>query len=169
MSVEDVVTVSNSGGTIVVTTLPSDSAGSTITVKSLTDDSKIIQVQEGTLPGPKGDSPDKSIYAARTIIVTDPNLVLDASTATTFYLKLQSSVALTISNWPNDSKSQRIAIYIEQDQVGNRRITWPAGTKWSYGQIPPLSSSPSAIDCIVLDTFNGGVTIFGGVVGVGYN
>lgn len=142
----------------------------TLKVINTPDSSKVIKVQEGSLPGPAGKSPDKSIYTVRNVTADNQNLVIDASLATTFYIKLQTSVNISIINWPNDSKSQRVALYFEQDSVGERTVlSWPVGTKWSYGQLPVLSQDPGSIDCIVLDTFNSGVTIFGGIVGLGYN
>lgn len=131
----------------------------------------VVQVQPGTFRGQKGDSPDRSIYSARNITVVDSKLVIDASLATTFYLTLTTTVTdFSIINWPNDSKSQRIALYLEQDSVGSRNIgPWPSNVKWSYGEYPVLTSRPGAVDCLVFDTFDGGVTIFGGIVGIDYH
>jgi hypothetical protein len=145
-------------------------ATDTLKIINTPDNTKVIKVQEGSLPGQKGDTPDKSIYSVRTVVADSPSLVIDASLATTFYIKLQASVNLTVINWPNDSKSQRIALYFEQDENGERNVlSWPEGSKWSYGTIPVLTPIPNAVDCIVLDTFNSGVTIFGGIVGLGYS
>jgi hypothetical protein len=145
-------------------------ATDTLKIINTPDNTKVIKVQEGSLPGQKGDTPDKSIYSVRTVVADSPSLVIDASLATTFYIKLQSSVNLTVINWPNDSKSQRIALYFEQDENGERNVLlWPGACKWSYGQVPVLTPIPNAVDCIVLDTFNSGVTIFGGIVGLGYS
>lgn len=143
---------------------------SVVTVKTIPDTSRVIKVQEGTLAGAKGDSPNNSIYNVTTVIATDPNLVLDASVATTFYIQLQNSVNISVVNWPNDSKSQRIALYFEQDATGSRTVlSWPANTKFSFGQPPVLTLAPNSVDCVVLDTFTGGQTIFGGIVGLAYS
>lgn len=153
-------------GDIIVSVQPSPETKAVVNI----DTTKVITVQEGTLPGPKGDTPDKSVYAVRTLIADSSDLQIDASTATTFYIKLQSSVNITVVNWPNDGKSQRVALYFEQDDTGNHHVlSWPAGTKWSFSQVPVLTTNPNSVDCIVLDTFNGGATIFAGIVGLGYN
>lgn len=134
------------------------------------DEPKVVQVTPGVLRGPKGDSPERSVYSKRDIVAYGPDLQLDASTGTTFVIRLKSDIdQLSVINWPNDGKTQRIALYFEQDEVGGHGITsWPAGTRWSYAQLPTLSVQPLAIDCIVLDTFDGGQSIFAGLVGYGY-
>lgn len=151
---------------VTVTTNPP----ATVVVKPVAE-TKIVQVQPGTIPGPKGDGPERSIYSKKASVVDSTSVVIDAATATTFFLYLESSVTdFSIINWPNDGKSQRIAIYFKQDATGSRNVVnWPSNTLWSYGQYPVLTPKPNAVDCIVFDTFDGGVTIFGGIVGIDYS
>lgn len=143
---------------------------STVTIQPKPD-TKVIQLQPGTLPGPKGDSPDRSIYSKREIVSDSPTLELDASQATTFFIRLKMDVqTIIVKNWPNDGKTQRIALYFAQDEIGGHNVVnWPDNSKWAYGQRPLLTSYAGAVDCVVFDTFDGGVTIFAGLVGIDYH
>lgn len=134
------------------------------------DEIKIVKVHPGAIPGPKGDSPDRSIYSARHIDSRGPTLEIDASQATTFFITIHMNLQnLTVINWPNDSKSQRIALYFQQDEFGARNvINWPPNTRWSFSQKPILTTKPHAIDCFILDTFDRGENIFAGIVGLDY-
>jgi hypothetical protein len=132
-------------------------------------ETKVVQVQPATLQGAKGDSPDRSIYSKREITATSSLLEIDVSLATTFVVTLQTDVEISITGWPADGKTQRVALYFKQDEVGNRKITaWPLNTKWSFGEYPVLTSAPNAIDCVVIDSFDRGDSIFGGIVGIAY-
>lgn len=60
-----------------------------------------------------------------------------------------------------------VRVVLRQDSVGSRTVTWPAGTKWSLGVAPSLSTAANAIDEAVLTTFDGGTTVFGDFVAKG--
>ena len=98
------------------------------------------------------------------------SLALDVSTANTFRVPLsQDLTALSLTGWPAAGRTERVTIYLVQDGIGGHAVTgWPA-VKWSGGAAPALSSAPNAVDCIVLDTIDGGLTIFGNLVGQAYS
>lgn len=58
-------------------------------------------------------------------------------------------------------------LVLRQDSVGSRLVTWPSGTKWTFGVAPSLSTAANSIDEVVLTTFDGGTTVFGDFVAKG--
>ena len=58
-------------------------------------------------------------------------------------------------------------LILKQDATGNRLVTWPASVKWSGGA-PVLSSTPNAVDRLLVATYDGGVTYYGDMIGKGY-
>lgn len=61
-----------------------------------------------------------------------------------------------------------LSLYIIQDGVGSRTITWPASIKWPGGVAPSLSTAAGKIDLIVLETLDGGTVWFGARAGADY-
>jgi archaellum component FlaC len=103
--------------------------------------------------------------------VTNGNVVIDAVYGNTFYLVLNQNVGtLTFKNWTPGTISQRLVLYLQQDATGSRTITsWDPAVKWNGGEVPTLSETAAAIDCIVFETFDNGATVFGNIVGQGYS
>lgn len=164
----DTVTVSETtAGPLSVTT----TGDAIVVVQGIGGD--VIEVAPGTaqgMKGDKGDTPDIASYIKQDITLTSGNLVIDAKKASTFFIVLTQDVtSVTVLNWPT-GRSQRIAVYTQQDAVGGRTMTgFPVGTRWAFGLTPDFTPTPFAIDCLVLDSFDGGNTIFGATVGNDYH
>jgi hypothetical protein len=60
-----------------------------------------------------------------------------------------------------------LELVLTQDATGNRTATWPASVKWSGGA-PVLSGTASAVDRILLTSYNGGTTWYGDLIGKAY-
>ena len=54
-----------------------------------------------------------------------------------------------------------VTLYLQQDVVGNRIITWPIEVKWPNNVIPTSSVTANAIDIYTFLTYDGGDTIIG--------
>jgi hypothetical protein len=54
-----------------------------------------------------------------------------------------------------------VTLYLKQDIVGNRTITWPVEVKWPSNAIPTSSVTANAIDIYTFLTYDGGNTIIG--------
>ncbi len=54
-----------------------------------------------------------------------------------------------------------VTLYLKQDAVGNRAITWPIEVKWPNNTIPTSSATANAIDIYTFLTYDGGNTIIG--------
>lgn len=60
-------------------------------------------------------------------------------------------------------------LYLKQDGTGSRMVTWPANVKWSGGTAPTLSTGANALDIVVFESIDGGVTWYGSLVGTNFS
>lgn len=97
-------------------------------------------------------------------------LTLDLSQANTFRVTLTQSVTMIeLTNLPASGKSERVTVYFAQDGAGSRTVSGWTGVRWSGGEAPTLSTTPYAVDCIVLDVMDSGATVLGNLVGLSYS
>lgn len=75
-------------------------------------------------------------------------------------LTLTGNCTLTLTS-PASGAYRSLMIYVFQDAVGSRTITWPASVKWGTAGVPVLSTAATKMDKILLDTVDGGVTWYG--------
>jgi hypothetical protein len=95
-------------------------------------------------------------------------LTLDYSLGNHFAVTLNANITtLTLSNLPASGKYGALTILFTADGT-LRTITWPAAVKWSGGQAPVMTSTTNHFDRILLETLNGGITIFASVIGQDY-
>jgi len=96
------------------------------------------------------------------------SVTLSLASGNIFSLRLTGNITgLTIT----DAMSGRgcsFSLYITQDTIGGRTISWPSSVKWPGGSIPTLSTAPGAVDILVFESINGGATWFGALAGKGY-
>lgn len=57
------------------------------------------------------------------------------------------------------------SIYLVQDSVGGRSVTWPDSVRWPGGNLPVISTASSARDLVILETLDGGATWYGSLAG----
>lgn len=75
----------------------------------------------------------------------------------TFSLTLTGNV--TISAFTSlPSNPYAFNIITTQDATGGRSITWPAGSKYAGGVVPPITTAANAVDIWSVYTFNSGTT-----------
>lgn len=67
--------------------------------------------------------------------------------------------AITVSGW-TAAKFQTVTIRFTQDATGGRTVAFPAGWKWSGGNVPVIASGASKNTIIILSSDDGGTTIF---------
>lgn len=75
-------------------------------------------------------------------------------------LTLTDNCTLTLTS-PASGAYRSLMIYVFQDGVGSRTITWPASVKWGTAGAPALSTGTGKMDKILLDTVDGGTTWYG--------
>lgn len=105
-------------------------------------------------------------YSSQNEVVTLPGsgaVTMDMSTAPAFRLNLTGNVVLTIDKkFPavlNESFSYlQTLIFIKQDSVGNRTVTWPANCVWTSPTAPTMGPTPNKLDVVEMLTFDAGFT-----------
>lgn len=86
---------------------------------------------------------------------------MDCTAANFFELTLTGNITISPSNVPPSTRMWAGTIVAKQDATGGRTITWPTGTKWPGGVVPPATTTANAIDIWSLMTYDGGSTWIG--------
>jgi hypothetical protein len=84
-----------------------------------------------------------------------------------FQLRPTGNVTIAFSNIPATGTFVGVLIRHEGDGTA-RTYTWPANTKWAYGEQPAFTSTNGKFDIISLFTYNGGTNWFGQIIGQNY-
>ena len=82
---------------------------------------------------------------------------LDLAVSNYFNLTLSGNVTFTYSNTPT-GRAVTFTIVATQDATGGRTITFPTGTKYAGGTVPPATTTAAAVDVWTVTTYNGGTT-----------
>lgn len=82
-------------------------------------------------------------------------------------LLLDANCTVTFSGSVSGTPAKAI-VEVVQDATGSRTITWPAAVKWPNGLAPTLSTAANARDRLEFVTRDGGTTIDGLLIGVGF-
>lgn len=84
---------------------------------------------------------------------------LDYSLANYQSITLTGNVTLTPTNWPSTGNGASMTLFVTQDATGSRTLTFSSGTiKVPGGGGLVLSTTPNAVDEVLITTFNGGTT-----------
>lgn len=76
-------------------------------------------------------------------------ITLDLATANNFSLTLNANNTNTLANPTNVTAGQSGVIFISQDGTGSRTLAYGANWDWSGGTQPTLTTTASAVDCLV--------------------
>lgn len=94
---------------------------------------------------------------------------LDCSLGSNFYVTMGTgSTTIAFSNVPTDIQGFKVTVYIVQDSVGSRTVTWPASISWPAGTAPTLTTTGSRVDIFEFRTLNNGTRFFGRTIGQNY-
>ena len=95
-------------------------------------------------------------------------LTLDAA-ALAGYIKLITLTANCTFTFTGAVVGQAasLELVLIQDTTGGRTVVWPSSVRWSGGA-PTLSTTASAVDRIVLTSYNGGGIWYGDLIGKTY-
>lgn len=83
---------------------------------------------------------------------------MNCAAANFFELTLTGNTTISPSNVPPSTRVWSGTIAAKQDATGGRTITWPSGTKWPGGSVPPATTTANATDIWSLMTYDGGTT-----------
>lgn len=75
-------------------------------------------------------------------------------------LTLTGNCTITLTS-PASGAYRSLLLYVFQDGVGSRTITWPGSVSWGTAGAPTLSTAVTKMDKILLDTVDGGTTWYG--------
>jgi hypothetical protein len=84
-----------------------------------------------------------------------------------FQVKPNGAITVSPSNVPASGTFIGMLIRHEGDGTA-RTYTWPATTKWAFGEAPTMTSTNAKFDLVSLFTYDGGTTWFGQIVGQNY-
>lgn len=99
--------------------------------------------------------------------------ITSSSNAVTFDMESGNHASLTLtenvttftfSNWTATGNVSPRLLRVIQDSTA-RTITWPAAVKWAAGVAPTLSTGSGDVDMFLFQTWDGGTTIYGSIVG----
>lgn len=101
----------------------------------------------------------------QTITSSSGAVTFDMETANHASLTLSENVtSFTFSNWTATGNVAGRLLRVIQDSTA-RTITWPAAVKWAGGVSPTLSTGSGDVDVFLFQSWDGGTTIYGSIVG----
>lgn len=84
-----------------------------------------------------------------------------------FQIRPTNNVTIAFNNVPASGTFVGVLIRHEGDGTA-RTYTWPANTKWAYGEQPAFTSTNGKFDIVSLFTYDGGTNWFGQTIGQNY-
>lgn len=97
---------------------------------------------------------------------------LDASLCSNFFITMGAgNTTVSFSNTPTDTYHTcfDIVVYVKQDGVGSRTVTWPGSVVWPSGTAPTLTTTANKIDMFQFSTLDGGTKFFGRTIALNYS
>jgi hypothetical protein len=147
--------ISNSGGTILMLFKNSGDIGIGVPSPAAKLD------VNGTINGQLKLTPDTRTVTS----IVSNTLSLNLANGTVFSVTMNSNIInVVISNVPSGTNAVSVTLILTATG-SSRTVAWPAGTKWSDGQAPTLSTANGRIDVITLMTPDNGSTWLGFVGG----
>lgn len=116
----------------------------------------VRQGPPASAPARPGDVALQSQLAAATVSTVAASgaavTLVDTSIATIHDITLTANCTLT---FPPLSPGKKLLLFLNQDAVGSRLVTWPATAKWAGGVAPVLSTGANKQDLISFVTVRG--------------
>lgn len=92
------------------------------------------------------------------------SVTLNLANGNVFSLTLTGNITSLGISGAAPGRALSFALYVQQDGVGGRTVSWPGSVQW-IGDTPTLSSSPNGLSVFVFESLNGGTTWYGSAVG----
>jgi hypothetical protein len=83
---------------------------------------------------------------------------IDLTQGNTYYLTLNTNVTFTFSNVAASTSAVSFDLFLKQDAIGSRTVTWPAAVIWPGGSAPTLTTKPYNTDIFSFLSEDGGTT-----------
>jgi hypothetical protein len=118
------------------------------------DSGQALGLKWDAIPGTGGDT-------LHTVASSGSSQTVDYGTADVWDITLTAACTISLTGFTNGNPDF-LTLILRQDGTGSRLITWPTITWIGNGDIEPsLQTAPSAVDSVVLFSFDGGTTVFG--------
>lgn len=82
--------------------------------------------------------------------MTATTMTADMRSSNVFTGTLTGNIPAANIAWSNFQDGQTINFFLTQDATGSRTVTWPTSFKWPGGTVGVLSTTPNAVDLLVL-------------------
>lgn len=86
---------------------------------------------------------------------------IDLENGNAFHVILTGNCTFTFSNPSPVGSSQTFTLFLKQDMVGSRTVTWPSSVQWVQGYTPTLTSQKNRYDTLQFTTTDAGSTWLG--------
>jgi hypothetical protein len=94
---------------------------------------------------------------------------INASTGNNFAITLSSGAnSIAFTNFAPTGTLQGVNVFVTQDAVGNRTLSYPAYVSWGTIGAPTLSTAANAVDVLNFVTYSGGSKILAFLSGKGF-
>ncbi len=94
---------------------------------------------------------------------------INASSGNNFAITLQSGAnSVNFTNWISTGTLQGVNLFVSQDSVGNRLLSYPSSVSWGTAGAPTLSTTANATDVLNFITWTGGSKVLGFTSGKGF-
>lgn len=117
------------------------------------------------IPGENWTTIDGDRYVAASV---SGSVTVNFATAAVHKLTMTGNITTLTLSGAVANVACGLTLYLVQDATGSRLVTWPASVKWANGVAPTLSVTGSAVDIVVLESFDGGTTWYANLVGKAY-
>ncbi len=119
----------------------------------------------GTLSNPTFQSYKETIF----IRSYSGAFTLDCATGNNFAITLSSGTnSVSFANFSPTGTLQGVNLFVSQDSIGNRLLSYPATVSWGSVGAPTLSTSANNTDVISFITYTGGSKILAFLSGKGF-
>lgn len=114
-----------------------------------------------------GNSHDGTISGTPTWVNDNPSNTchIDLAEGNAYHVILNANSIFTFDNPTPVGTAQTFTLYVKQDTVGGRTVTWPSSVQWVQGYVPTLTSQKNRYDVFQFTTTNAGATWLGFVGG----
>jgi hypothetical protein len=103
-------------------------------------------------------------YSKRNILYTQSaSAATEVNWALARHVKLELSSAAVVARMRGGSEGEELRLFVRQDAVGSRTLTWPSNVTWAAGSAPVLNAAPNAITILTFWPLGG--VYYGAMIG----
>lgn len=93
-----------------------------------------------------------------TVVAGGPTLTLDGDAGPNYDVTLDEAMTIAFANVGAANTVYSFYVRFTQDATGGWPLNLPAGSGWSYGEVPPITTDPNVMHKIAIETWDGGAS-----------